>query len=332
MKNKYNLRTGTSVTIVSSNSRNSVPYELVDSNIDIVELGLTVTPNKYFSQTHADKKQAQLFRNLKKNCKALTDRGIAINSCHMPFGCHFDITELDYSKLDKTIKKLSKVMKKAEKYAHPKYFVFHPGSPEWKYGSISKGEHIPESERDARYSALIYSLSQLARATNTPICIENMPGNLLASTSQEQCKIIDTVNAVNKKQGFNTPPVGAVVDVNHITHENPRDAILTVGNRLMGVHISDCKQGKHDQHLLPGKGDLDFVEIIGALNEVDFSGVFMYEAKSTDRLSYLPWNQSLLFSEYHKSLEPPIPTEMPKFELSDFTHLENNSQLTDLEE
>lgn len=332
MKNKYTLRTGASVTIVSSNSRNSVPYELVDSNIDIVELGLTVTPNKYFSQTQADKKQAQLFRNLKKNCKALTNMGITINSCHMPFGCHFDITELDYTKLDKTIKRLSKVMKKAEKYAHPKYFVFHPGSPEWKYGSISKSDHMIESERDARYSALIYSLSQLSRATNTPICIENMPGTLFASTSKEQCKIIDTVNSVNKKQGFAAPPMGAVVDVNHITHESPKDAILTVGNRLMGVHISDCKNDKHDQHLLPGEGELDFVEIIGALNQVGFSGVFMYEAKNTDRLSFLPWNQTQLFSQYEKSLEPPIPTEMPKFELSDFAYLESTTLTTDLEE
>ena len=332
MKNKYSLNTGTSVTIVSNNSRSTVPFELVDSNISIVELGLTVNPNKHFSQAQADKKQAQLFRNLKKNCRALTNLGITINSCHMPFGCHFDITELDYTKLDKTIKKLSKIMKKAEKYANPKYFVFHPGSPEWTYGSISKGEHIPESERGARYSALIYSLSQLARATNTPICIENMPGNLLACTAEEQCKIIDTVNSVNKKQGFITPPVGAVVDVNHITHESPKDAILTVGERLMGVHISDCKKGHSDQHLLPGKGDLNFTEIIGALNQVGFSGVFMYEAKDTGRLSYLPWNQGQLFSEYERSLEPPIPTEMPKFELSDFSHIDTNTQTTDFEE
>ncbi len=332
MTKKYSLNTGTSVTIVGKNSRSFLPDEIAESNIRFVELGLTVTPNSHYPQVQADRKQAELFKNLKKNCKALRDRGIIINSCHMPFGCHFDISEPDYTKLDKTIKKLTRIMKKAEKYASPQYFVFHPGSPEWEYGRTLKTNTIKDSERDARYSALIYSLSTLARATSVPICVENMPGNLFASTSLEHCKIIDTVNAVNKKQGYEAPQVGAVIDVNHISHENPKDAILTVGERLMGVHISDCKSDKTDQHLLPGSGNLDFVEIIGALDKVGFDGVFMYETKGASRMSFLPWNQGQLFFEYEKSLEPPIPTEMPRLEDANFDYLNTNIQGTLFEE
>lgn len=327
MKNNYTLTTGTSVTIVSKNSRDYIPDSLVRNNIHVIELGLVVNANKHFTQAQADKKQAQLFRNLKKNCKAFLDRGITINSCHMPYGPKFDISDPDYLKLDKTIGKLKRIMKKAEKYAKPNYFVFHPGDHHWQ-----SQKDISDNERDARFSALIYSLSTLSRATNVPICIENMPGNLLANTAAEQCKIIDTVNAVNRKQGYNTPKLGAVVDVNHISHEDPKDAILTVGDRLMGVHISDRKEGSIDQHLLPGEGDLNFTEIIGALETVGFDGVFMYEAKNVSRFLHLPWNQGLLFSEYRKSQEPPIPTEMPSLETNDFSFLQTDTQTTDLEE
>ena len=326
MKNNYTLTTGTSVTIVSKNSRDYVPDSLVRSNIHNIELGFTVNANKYFTQAQADKKQAQLFRNIKKNCKAFLDRGITINSCHMPYGPKFDISDPDYMKLDKTLERLKKIMKKAEKYANPKYFVFHPGDHNWK------PETANTNERDMRFSALVYSLSTLSRATNIPICIENMPGNLLASTAEEQCKIIDTVNAVNRKQGFDTPPLGAVVDVNHVSHESPKDAILTVGNRLMGVHISDRKEDRADQHLLPGEGNLDFTEIIGALETVGFDGVFMYEAKNVNRFVNIPWNQGLLFSEYRKSLEGPTPTEMPPLETTDLSFLQTDTQTTDLEE
>ncbi len=312
MSNDYNLPLGVSLTIVDKEDRDHYAEVLSSSEIRYVELGLNVSPNRHLTQTQADHLQSKLMFNLKSTCKAIRDSGAKITSCHMPFGAHFDISNPDYLKLDKTISKLAKIMKKAEKYAKPNYFVFHPGSPEWTLGEYHRGA-LNEEEREARFQAVVYSLAMLSRTTTTPIAIENMPQNLLCNFPEEHRLMIDRINTLNLKQGYyNAALIGAVVDVNHCSHRTPERTIEIMDEKIFGVHISDTKEGQTDMHLTPGKGDLDFNGIIGALQNIGYNGIFTYETKDSGRTMNIPWNKSNLFSSYNKSLEQPVelaPTE-----------------------
>ena len=53
-----------------------------------------------------------------------------------------------------------------------------------------------------------------------------------------------------------------------------------LGNRVKTLHISD-----HDyldeQHWLPGEGKINWKEVVSALKEIGYEGVFNYEVEST---------------------------------------------------
>ena len=75
------------------------------------------------------------------------------------------------------------------------------------------------------------------------------------------------------------PFMGAVWDVGHanIRKNDQYQDILTLGDRLKAVHIHD-NLGHGDAHLAPFLGNADFDAVIRALRDVDFKGVFSFEA------------------------------------------------------
>lgn len=73
---------------------------------------------------------------------------------------------------------------------------------------------------------------------------------------------------------------GITLDTGHLNMvrtTTQRDFILTAGEKLRAIHIAD-NEGAADQHLMPfGRGTVDFVEVVHALREVGYGGVFNYE-------------------------------------------------------
>lgn len=62
-----------------------------------------------------------------------------------------------------------------------------------------------------------------------------------------------------------------------------REFILTAGDKLRAIHIAD-NEGAADQHLMPfGRGTVDFVEVVRALKEIGYQGVFNYEIPGENR-------------------------------------------------
>jgi sugar phosphate isomerase/epimerase len=61
------------------------------------------------------------------------------------------------------------------------------------------------------------------------------------------------------------------------------DFIRQAGERLKALHIAD-NLGTNDDHMLPyGKGTLGWSEIMVALREVGYSGLFNYEVPGENR-------------------------------------------------
>jgi sugar phosphate isomerase/epimerase len=72
------------------------------------------------------------------------------------------------------------------------------------------------------------------------------------------------------------PRLRVCYDINHITREPSAEFIRVVGGRIETLHVTDCDH-INERHWLPGEGILDWPEILRALKEVGYTGVWMYE-------------------------------------------------------
>lgn len=82
---------------------------------------------------------------------------------------------------------------------------------------------------------------------------------------------------------------GVCLDTGHLnlTDKDQVGFIQKVGNRLHALHIAD-NEGERDQHMMPfGKGNVKFEEIVKALRDVGYEGLFNLEIPG-ERLAPLP--------------------------------------------
>jgi L-ribulose-5-phosphate 3-epimerase len=75
------------------------------------------------------------------------------------------------------------------------------------------------------------------------------------------------------------PDLGLTLDVGHVPCTetiSAGDAIRRYGNALRTVHLDDTRNGVHE-HLQIGDGDLDWPDILRALDDVGFTGIASVE-------------------------------------------------------
>lgn len=100
------------------------------------------------------------------------------------------------------------------------------------------------------------------------VCLENLGG------------IFATVDALNGLLDQLDPDCfGICLDTGHL-NLNDKDQVSFIrkaGKRLTALHIAD-NEGERDQHMMPfGKGNVNFVDVVRALREVDYNGLFNLE-------------------------------------------------------
>lgn len=111
---------------------------------------------------------------------------------------------------------------------------------------------------------------------NITVCLEN-----LRPHSPEDREIID--QSADDLLGIigriGSDRFGICLDTGHlnITLKDQRAFILTSGKKLKALHIAN-NEGVTDQHMMPfTRGNVNFVEVIKALREVGYDGVFNLE-------------------------------------------------------
>ena len=70
----------------------------------------------------------------------------------------------------------------------------------------------------------------------------------------------------------------------------------TVGRHLITLHLHD-NHGERDEHLLPGQGAIDWVDVMQALRDIDYGGEFMYEIGRPEDLPELAENSKCIQRE-----------------------------------
>ena len=125
------------------------------------------------------------------------------------------------------------------------------------------------------------ALTPIARELGLKIGIENLwhtsplSGNTYGVTCADPKEHIRYVTSLNAPDVF-----VACLDVGHsaLVDRKPEAVIRQLGSEVLGaLHIHDVDY-KTDLHTLPFQGKLDYDEICRALGEIDYKGVFTFEA------------------------------------------------------
>lgn len=183
--------------------------------------------------------------------------GLEVWSVHMPWSNTLDISTNNEEHRLHTIETHIRTMEMLEPLNIQKY-VMHPSA-----------EPIADEDRPQRLRNAIASLNVLAKESENfsgTIAIEVMPRTLLANTSDEILYMISQVEG----------PLEICFDTNHVLQEKPEEFVRRVGDLITTVHASDY-DGLDEKHWLPGKGSINWNNVIDELVHIGFEGPWMFE-------------------------------------------------------
>lgn len=119
-------------------------------------------------------------------------------------------------------------------------------------------------------------LAEYIKNKEITVCLEN-----LRPQSPEETELVDRSadDLLYIIERIGSSKFGICLDTGHLnlTDKNQREFILKAGDKLKALHIAD-NDGNTDQHLMPfNRGTVDFPEIIKALKEIKYNGIFNLE-------------------------------------------------------
>lgn len=157
----------------------------------------------------------------------------------------------------------------------PQVMVVHPGN-------LSLGRS-PEHKKAYQEALKIFTPDQIhqiivdnfryfgdiAQEKGIKIALENIFGGRFYSQIDDLVKLVSDINH---------PNVGYCFDCGHgnIDKVNHAETIKRMGDKLFELHLHD-NDGTKDSHLPIGFGTIDYVEIIKALNDINYQNTATFE-------------------------------------------------------
>ncbi|HCR89403.1 MAG TPA: sugar phosphate isomerase/epimerase [Prolixibacteraceae bacterium] len=271
-----NWEIGTSIGFFTSFSQQEF-FEFKNQGFNCLELGL-----KSFI-TSSNEERDSLFENLKEK---LDYSGMKIWSIHLPFDSIYDISVVDREARDFAVNEIIRYITLGKMFGAKKY-VIH-GSTDIKN----------ESDRSIQIENCIASLKILneeVKKQGAQFAVECLSRTCLGNTSAELLHIVNSVGN----------GIGICFDSNHLLHEKPEEFVEKVGALICTVHISDY-DGLKSRHWLPGRGNINWANVVSALLKAGYQGPFMFEVKkkspeNTGGAKELAGSWEFIKSEYEKS-------------------------------
>jgi len=137
--------------------------------------------------------------------------------------------------------------------------VLHPG------GSKARSEGWPEDKISDVRSESLQILTDFIQDMPISIAIENCGENI-----DQLLSIVD---------GVNSDSLGICLDTGHLNliKGNQGEFIRKCDSKLISLHIAD-NLGVNDDHILPyAAGTVDWDDVIHALHDINYSGLFNFE-------------------------------------------------------
>lgn len=137
------------------------------------------------------------------------------------------------------------------------------------HGDHLDGTALSYEEKIEKNIEAFRSLAERVGECPLTVCIENLQRIFVS---------IDEILYAIDKVGSNL--FGVCLDTGHLNltaTSSQREFILKAGSRLRALHIADNDRSR-DQHIAPfGIGTVNFAEVVDALREIDYEGLFNYE-------------------------------------------------------
>lgn len=125
---------------------------------------------------------------------------------------------------------------------------------------------------------------------------KNMRGNYYSNSGKDMREFVEYVNH---------PLFHACWDTGHANCEgNQYDDIAVLGEHLYALHIND-NTGHGDEHILPYLGTMNMDEVMNALLDIKYKGVFTFECDSSLRPAFC-WQGHRKSFERDTRLKEPI--------------------------
>lgn len=198
----------------------------------------------------------------------LEQRKISIHSLHATFHGLLDLSgsdDCDRTHALETVKKQAGIAS----YLGAQILIVHPG-----------GKNVPMSEREIRIGYFLEALNQLipvCQRLGLKIAVENMGPDYLGDKIEEIDRILNN---------YENDLVGICLDTSHAHLTGDLFNYLDyLGERIITFHISD-NNGLHDDHLPPGRGQIDWPKFLKGVEKIGYKGPLVMEIldKESDNL------------------------------------------------
>ena len=135
-------------------------------------------------------------------------------------------------------------------------------------------------ERCATFIESVSEVAEYAAPKGVRLALENIPGGY---TSEPE-------RLVRLMEDLDAPNVGVVIDTGHRNMSgDPPATLRVIGEHLITLHLHD-NHGEGDEHLLPGRGNIDWQQVNASLGDIGYDGAFMYEINRPEDVSEIAAN------------------------------------------
>jgi sugar phosphate isomerase/epimerase len=199
--------------------------------------------------------------------------GIVANSFHAPFAEVIDISSLNPSHRESSVRQVFVACNAAHALG-ARYVVLHPG-PE------KEGKPRPEDwyHRMVCATASLNEVAHHCRDLGLVLLLENMLPHLMFGHTSDMLYLLGAIRETN---------VGTCLDTGHaFLSGDLRTVIHKLSGHLRMLHVND-NLGDRDQHLPPGEGAIDWISLMRQLRQWRFLGPLILEladsGESPDRI------------------------------------------------
>lgn len=248
---------------------------------DCFDFGEFVNTETDFFKLHETEFKAELIRRK----KLIEAEGIVVWQAHSPWRC--PARDSTHEERAERLESFLKAVR-GSGYIGATHFVMHALMP---FGTNSPDN--PELMKDMNAEFMGRLAKEAKEYGVKHIDIENLPFPSLPINHTSQC--LDFAKRMNRETDSDIFKVCLDTGHSNFCGENPADAVRLLGREYLGaLHVHD-NNGKADQHLIPGNGNIDWTDFSNALQEIGFEGCLSFETnvpndipagEERDRLEY----------------------------------------------
>jgi sugar phosphate isomerase/epimerase len=116
----------------------------------------------------------------------------------------------------------------------------------------------------------VTKVAKIAEKENINVLIEPEPGLLIENSTQFKTFMTKLINSKHIRLNF---------DIGHFycVNEDPAKLIHELSDYIEHFHLADIADTRIHNHLIPGKGSIDFRQVLDAIDDIDYRGFVTVE-------------------------------------------------------